>query len=83
MAEVGQMKLDMKEAIFERDINTFMAMNPKYIIIYKENKIDGEIAYDGGKNPKWFAPHTFEVGTEIESAGIITIYYLSDDELIG
>ena len=72
----------MKEAIFERDVNTIMAMNPKYIINYKEEKIEGEIAYDGGKNPKWFSPHTFEVGTDIESAGIITIQYLSDDELI-
>jgi len=83
MVEVGQMKLDIKEAIFERDVNTFMAMNPRYTINYKENKIEGEIAYDGGKNPQWFASHTIEVGTDIESAGIFTFEYLSDDEMIG
>jgi len=45
------MTIHMREAIFTRDMSTFLSMNPHYMINWKEEKIQGEPAYDGGKTP--------------------------------
>lgn len=42
----------------------------------------GEIAFDGGKCPKWFKSHFIEVCDELESAGSIIITFQCEDRLI-
>ena len=43
----------MREAIFTRDLTNFLKMNPHYVINWKDEKVKGEPAFDGGKTPKW------------------------------
>ena len=53
----GVLYLIMREARLERDTSMFMAMSPKYIINWKEDKITGKPADGGGTNPKWYMDH--------------------------
>ena len=70
------------EAILDRDTSTFLDMNPKYIINYFDERIEGEPAYGGGKNPRWNAEHIFAIGIFPDEMGVITITIMDDDNLI-
>ena len=59
-----------------------MSMNPKYIINWKDEKTEGEAAWDGGKNPKWFKSHFYEVGEDVSSAGFISFRFFNEEDLI-
>ena len=72
----------MREAQFERDTSMFMAMSPKYQINWKEERITGQPADGGGKNPKWYADHTLKIGYDPANAGVINFTFLDDDSLI-
>ena len=76
------MKLEIREAILERDVSTFLSMNPKYVINFKEERYEGDPAYDGGKNPQWSAEHILDVGPDPEAAGEFTVTLLDDEDLI-
>lgn len=76
------LKVTLIEAIFERDVSTFLNMNPRYIINWKEHKVKGEPAYDGGKTPRWNQSHEFEVGNDLSSAGVMTFTFLDEDDFI-
>jgi hypothetical protein len=71
MSELGIMTVHILEAIFERDVCTFLKMSPRYILNWKENKIEGKPAYDGGKTPKWTSSHDFNVGTDLSTSGFL------------
>mmetsp|Transcript_364 Transcript_364/g.683 ORF Transcript_364/g.683 Transcript_364/m.683 type:complete len:81 (+) Transcript_364:17-259(+) len=79
---MGPLKVQVLEGVFERDTSTFLSMNPKYIINWKEEKIEGTAAYDGGKNPKWENEHEIDIEDDPEGAGIVTITFLDDEDLI-
>jgi hypothetical protein len=73
--------MKIKEAVFERDVKTFGQMSPKYTITWKDTVIDGMPAEGGGKNPKWDDRHVLEI-MDWQSAGVITITFLDDNDLI-
>ena len=58
----GTLTVTFQEAVFERDVTTFLDMNPKYVINWREERIEGEPAYGGGTNPKWGQEHNFDIG---------------------
>jgi hypothetical protein len=76
------MRVHMREAIFTRDLTSFLKMNPHYVINWKDEKIVGEPDYDGGKVPKWNEVHEFEVGNDLQSAGTMMFSFLEEEELI-
>jgi hypothetical protein len=78
----GTITLIFQEAILDRDTSTFLDMNPKYVINWREERIEGEPAYGGGKNPRWLAEHNFDIGNHPEEAGVISITIMDDDNLI-
>ena len=82
MAEPGIMTVTVHEAIFERDVSTFLAMSPKYIINWKDEKVEGKPAYDGGKTPKWNHKHEFNVGTDLSVAGVMNFTFMEEGDLI-
>ena len=82
MSEPGIMAVKVCEAIFERDTATFLSMSPNYILNYKEEKIEGKMAGDGGKTPKWNHTHKLNVGTDLASAGVIHLTFMDDSDLI-
>jgi hypothetical protein len=47
------MKLTITEALLDKDTNSFLDMDPYYVIEYEGNKQSGEKAYGMGKEPKW------------------------------
>jgi len=57
-------------------------MSPKYIIVWKEERIEGKPAYDGGKTPKWGHAHRFNIGTDLSTAGVISFTFFDDSTLI-
>ena len=81
MAE-GEAKIWIKQAIFERDVNSFFAMHPKYVINHKDLRYESEPAEGGGKAPKWMAEYLFDVGTDLETAGVMDFTFLESDDLI-
>jgi len=76
------MTVRVHEAIFERDVSTFLKMSPKYIINWKEEKIEGKPAYDGGKTPKWNTAHNFNVGTDLTVSGVMHFTFMEGGDLI-
>ena len=80
--EPGIMTVEVHEAIFERDVSTFLKMSPHYIINWKEDCIEGKPAYDGGKTPKWNEMHDFNIGTDLSVAGVITFTFKEEGDLI-
>lgn len=78
----GDCRFRVKEAIFDRDTATFLSMNPRYVINWKDQKIEGEVAYDGGKNPKWYVSHELDVGTDLDCVGMMTFTFLDEEDLI-
>ena len=76
-----RIKVLIAEARFERDVTLFLSMNPKYIINIKEEKIEGEVAFDGGKNPKWEQEHDVDI-PDLELTDQIYVSFFHEDELI-
>ena len=76
------MTVKVLQAIFDRDTATFMDMDPKYIINWKDDKIEGEPAFGGGKLPKWNKHHELEIGTDTSCMGVMTFTFLDDSNLI-
>jgi len=76
------MKVTLVEGIFERDVATFMDMDPHYLINWKEDRIVGESAHGGGKCPRWNKSHEFNIGTDKTSMGVMTLSFLDDSKLI-
>ena len=76
------MTIDIKEARFDRDVATFLTMNPKYTITWRDTVIEGQPADGGGKTPKWHDSHIIEIGHDPASAGVITIVFTDDNDLI-
>ena len=76
------MRVHMREAIFTRDLTNFLKMNPHYVINWKDEKVVGDPAFDGGKTPKWNKVHEFEVGSDLQSAGTMTFTFLEEEDLI-
>mmetsp|Transcript_34979 Transcript_34979/g.53695 ORF Transcript_34979/g.53695 Transcript_34979/m.53695 type:complete len:152 (-) Transcript_34979:490-945(-) len=67
---MATLKCFIEEAVLEHDVNMFLDMCPNYVIEYKDQKIKGDKAYGGGKNPKWTdfktINHTIKLGKEWE-----------------
>ena len=82
MSEPGTMTVIVHEAIFERDVSTFLKMSPKYRINWKEEMVEGKPAYDAGKTPKWNKSHMFNVGTDLSVAGVMSFTFLEEGDLI-
>jgi hypothetical protein len=76
------MTVKVHNAIFDRDTATFLSMSPKYIINWKDEKIEGKPAEDGGKTPTWESAHKFNVGTDLSSAGVLSFTFFDDSSLI-
>ena len=57
-------------------------MDPKYTITWKDTSLEGMAAEGGGKNPKWEHIRTLEIGYDYSSAGVITVVFLNEDDLI-
>ena len=57
-------------------------MHPRYIINHKETVHEATPAEDGGKNPKWMADYDFDIGTDLETAGVMNFTFLENDDLI-
>lgn len=68
------------EAILNKDNNMFLDMNPFYNVVFKENKIESEKAFGGGRNPKWAEEHKLE---SEDGTGIATFYICNDGEMLG
>ena len=79
---MGIIKIYVREAIFERDLSTFLSMNPRYMINYKDEVCEGKPAYDGGKTPSWHGEHELDVGDDPQSRGVMTFTFLNEDDLI-
>ena len=47
------LKLTITEAKLDKDTNTFLDMDPYYVIEYEGNKQEGEKAFGQGKEPTW------------------------------
>ena len=82
MSGPGTMTVRVLEAIFERDVSTFLAMNPRYIINWKEEMIEGQPADGGGKTPKWGRAHSFNVGADLSVAGVMHFTFMDGGDLI-
>ena len=82
MSEPGNMTVIVHEAIFERDVSTFLKMSPHYRINWKEDMIEGKPSFDGGKTPKWGKGHSFNIGTDLSVAGVMTFTFLEEGDLI-
>ena len=78
----GKLEIQIIEAVFERDVKTFGTMNPQYKITWKETVLEGQPAEGGGKNPKWSHIRSFDFGYDYSNAGVITIVFLDDNDLI-
>ena len=78
----GEMKIIVQEARFERSTNTFFDMNPKYTINWKDQLEESGSAEGGDKCPKWNRTFIFDVGTSLDSAGVMTFTFLEDSTLI-
>jgi len=76
------LKVTVREAIFQRDVATFLDMDPHYTLIWKETKIEGEKAFGGGKTPKWNQTHQLDIGTDQSSMGVLTVNFMEGDNLI-
>jgi len=76
------MTVTMHEAIFTRDTSTFLKMSPKYVINWKDEKVEGKPAKDGGKTPKWNSKHSFNIGTDLSTAGVMHFTFLDDNDVI-
>lgn len=57
-------------------------MNPKYTITWKDLVIKGFPAEGGGKNPKYNDKHSIDIGLDWQSAGVITVVFTDEDDLI-
>ena len=57
-------------------------MNPKYTINWKDQLEESESAEGGDKCPKWNRSFIFDVGTNMDSAGVMTFTFLEDSTLI-
>lgn len=79
---VGVLKLTIEEAIFTRDTATFLSMNPQYKLNWKDEAIDGKIAYDGGKTPKWNKCHELNIGEDLSCVGVISFTFVDESDLI-
>ena len=60
----------------------FGTMDPKYTITWKETQLEGSAVEDGGKNPKWSEPQTLDIGYDYSSAGVVTVVFLNEEDLI-
>ena len=69
-------------ALFERDLNPTYGMSPRYVINYKNVKRQSYAARDGGKTPKWDQQFTFNVGTDMATAGVLSFTFLESDDMI-
>ena len=78
----GQLEIVILEAVFERDVKMFGTMDPKYMITWKETQLEGSAAEGGGQNPKWSEPKYLDIGYDYSSAGVITIVFTNEDDLI-
>ena len=76
------MTIKVREGIFNRDVATFMDMDPRYLINWKDDKVEGEPAHGGGKTPKWNNHHEFDIGTDTSCMGVMTFSFLDDAKLI-
>lgn len=59
-----------------------MDMDPYFVINWKEEKIESEKAFGGGKTPRWNQTHELNVGTDLSSAGVMTFSFMEGDKLI-
>jgi hypothetical protein len=78
----GQLEIQIIEAVFERDVKTFGTMNPQYKITWKDTVLEGHAAEGGGKNPKWSHIRSLDVGHDYSNAGVITVVFTDDNDLI-
>lgn len=81
-SEVGALNLRITECKFERDVATFLTMNPKYVIIWKSEKIESEPAYDGGKTPSFSLTRTLDIGSDLNTVGVVNINFFDEEDLI-
>ena len=80
---IGELKLRVCEAIFDRTTNLFFSMSPKFILNWKEERHEGPAAQEGDQNPKWHCDYDFkEIGTDLDAAGVFSFTFLEDDDLI-
>ena len=79
---MGILRLTINEAVLQRDVNTFLTMNPHYEIAYNGEKTKGEPHYDGGKTPKWNALHQIDIGDDPAQRGSMIITVFEDDKEI-
>ena len=78
----GEPEIWIMQAIFDRDVNSFFDMHPKYIINHKDMKYESDAAEGGGKSPKWMAQYLFDIGTDLDAAGVMTFTFLESDDLL-
>ena len=57
--------------LFQQDVNRTWDMSPKYVINHKNVKRESYEAKNGGKTPKWDQWFTFNVGSDMETAGVM------------
>ena len=81
-SEVGALKLRITKCMFERDVANFLTMNPKYVIIWKSEKIESEPEYDGGKTPSFSLTRTLDIGGDFNTVGVININFFDEEDLI-
>jgi hypothetical protein len=79
---MGLLQLFVNEAIFDRDLTTFLTMSPRFNINYKEEIKEIGPAWDGGKTPNWGSETELDIGDDPESRGVITFTFLNEDDLI-
>ena len=79
---VGDLNLRITECKFERDVATFLTMNPKYVIIWKGEKIESEPAYDGGKTPSFSVTQNLAIGGDLNTVGVINVNFFDEEDLI-
>lgn len=49
----GKLSLNLIEAMLQRDVNTFLDMDPYVAIEWKGQIFKNEKAFGGGKAPRW------------------------------
>merc|ERR1740117_853828 len=79
---VGDLNVKVAEAVLERDVSMFLGMNPKYVIVWKDQKIESEPSYGGGKTPKYEKEEVLSIGTDVGTAGVITLSFFDDNDII-
>ena len=62
------------------DTNLLFDMSPKYSMVFKDQRLEGQEADGGGTNPKWEAEHTLE---SEDNTGIITFAFWNGSEMLG